>query len=116
MEITRQLDDGIAVLALVGRLTVTDAPGVLKAAAAQAVADGARAVALDLSQVPYIDSTRLGELIAAHITVARQEGRLVLICPTKRITALLRLAGLEGIFETYASLEEARTALKQPRP
>jgi anti-sigma B factor antagonist len=111
MEILRRLDDGIAVLALVGRLTVNDPPGLLKAAAGQAVADGAGVVALDLSQVPYIDSTRLGDLIGAHITVARQNGRLVLICPTKRITALLRLAGLEGIFETYASLEAARRAI-----
>ena len=113
MEITRRIEDGIAVLALVGRLTVNDTPGQLKAAAAQAIAEGAHAVALDLSQVPYIDSTRLGELIAAHITVARQNGRLVLICPTQRITALLKLAGLEGIFETYPSLDQARTALQR---
>jgi anti-sigma B factor antagonist len=115
MEITRRLDDGIAVLGLVGRLTVNDTPGLLKTAAARAIADGASAVALDLSQVPYIDSTRLGELIAAHITVTRQHGRLVLICPTQRITALLRLAGLEGIFETFESLDRARQALRQPR-
>lgn len=112
MEITRRLEDGIAVLALVGRLTVNDTPGRLKAAAAQAVTEGAHAVALDLSQVPYIDSTRLGELIAAHITVSRQNARLVLICPTQRITALLTLAGLEGIFETYPSFDAARAALR----
>ncbi len=113
MEITRRIEDGVAVLALVGRLTVNDTPGELKAAAAQAITAGATAVALDLSQVPYIDSTRLGELIAAHITVARQNGRLVLICPTQRITALLKLAGLEGIFKTYPSFDAARTALRR---
>lgn len=111
MEITQRLDGGIAVLALVGRLTVNDTPGLLKAAAANAVINGASTVALDLSQVPYIDSTRLGELIAAHISVARHGGRLVLICPTERITALLTIAGLEGIFETYPSLDAARTAI-----
>lgn len=114
MEITRRLDDGIAVLALVGRLTINDPPDQLKAAAAAAVAAGARGVALDLSQVPYIDSTRLGELIAAHITVSRQGARLALVCPTQRITALLRLAGLDGIFETYGSVDEARQALSRP--
>ena len=111
MEITQRLDGAIAVLALVGRLTINDTLGLLKVAAANAVINGASTVALDLSQVPYIDSTRLGELIAAHISVARQGGRLVLICPTERITALLTLAGLEGIFETYPSLDAARTAI-----
>jgi len=116
MEITPHHVDGIAVLALVGRLTVNDTPGQLKAEATLALAAGARAVILDLAQVPYIDSTRLGELIAAHITVARQGGRLVLVCPTERITALLRLAGLDGIFEIYRSRELARQALLTPRP
>jgi anti-sigma B factor antagonist len=115
MEIIRHHVDGIAVLALVGRLTVNDTPGLLKAEATQALADGARAIILDLAQVPYIDSTRLGELIGAHITVARQGGRLVLVCPTQRITALLTLAGLGGIFETYASLDLARQAVLTPR-
>ena len=115
MEIIRHHVDGIAVLALVGRLTVNDTPGLLKTEATQAVADGARAVILDLAQVPYIDSTRLGELIGAHITVARQGGRLVLVCPTERITALLTLAGLGGIFETYSSLDLARQAVLTPR-
>lgn len=111
MEITQRLDGGIAVLALVGRLTVNDTPGLLKVAAAKAVTDGASTVALDLSQVPYIDSTRLGELITAHISVTRKGGRLILICPTERITALLTIAGLEGIFETYTSLDAAHRAL-----
>ena len=94
---------------------MNDTPGLLKTEATQAVADGARAVILDLAQVPYIDSTRLGELIGAHITVARQGGRLVLVCPTERITALLTLAGLGGIFETYSSLDLARQAVLTPR-
>lgn len=111
MEITRQLDGSVAVLALVGRLTVNDTPGRLKTEATQALADGARAIILDLAQVPYIDSTRLGELITAHISVSRQQGRLVLVCPTQRITALLRLAGLDGVFETYPSVADARRAL-----
>lgn len=111
MEIYDRLDDSIAVLTLVGRLTVTDAPGRLKTAATHALARGAHVVALDLSQVPYIDSTRLGELIATHISVAKQNGRLMLVAPPTRITALLRLAGLEEVFEVYESLDAARRAL-----
>lgn len=111
MDVARSLDGSIATLTLAGRLTVTDTPGRLKAAALEALAQRARAIILDLSQVPYIDSTRLGELITAHITVSRQQGRLVLVCTSGRIPELLKIAGLEGVFETYTSIDDARQAL-----
>jgi anti-sigma B factor antagonist len=111
MEIETSLDGAIAILRLTGRLTVSDKPGALKLAAVDAINGGSRAVLLDLSRVPYIDSTRLGELIAAHISVAKLGGRLALIGTTARITELFVLAGLEGIFETFPSVDSARAAL-----
>lgn len=111
MEIDISLDGVIAILRLTGRLTVSDKPGGLKQAAASAVSGGARVVLLDLSRVPYIDSTRLGELIAAHISVAKLGARLALVGTTARITELFVLAGLEGIFESFPSLDAARTGL-----
>ncbi len=110
MEIDTSLNDGIAILRLSGRLTVSDKAGNLKQAASHAVAAGASVVLLDLARVPYIDSTRLGELIAAHITVARQGGRLGLVGTTSRITELLTLAGLEGIFELFPTVADARAS------
>lgn len=112
MEIDTSLDGAVAILHLTGRLTVSDQPGGLKQAAAGAITAGARVVLVDLSRVPYIDSTRLGELIAAHISVAKLGGRLVLVCSTGRITELFTLAGLGGIFESYPSIDAARAALK----
>ena len=113
MEIQTSIDGTVATLKMSGRLTVSDAPGSLKQAAADAVARGAKAVVLDLAKVPYIDSTRLGELIAAHVTVGRGGGRLVVAGATSHITNLLKVAGLEGIFETFPSAEAAHLALGQ---
>ena len=112
MEIHTSLDGQVAILRLVSRLTVGEEPGALKKATADAVASGATTVVLDLSKVPYIDSTRLGELIAAHVTVSRQGGRLVLAGATARITDLLTVAGLEGIFEMFPSIEAALAAFR----
>ena len=111
MEIHSSIDGSIATLKMTGRLTVSDEPGSLKQAAADAVAGGAMSLVLDLSRVPYIDSTRLGELIAAHVTVSRQGGRLVVAGATSHISNLLKVAGLEGIFESFASVDEAHAAL-----
>ena len=111
MEIHSSIDGVIATLLLTGRLTVNDEPGSLKQAAADAVSGGAKSVVLDMSHVPYIDSTRLGELIAAHVTVSRQGGRLVLAGATSHIANLLKVAGLEGIFESFSSVADAQAAL-----
>lgn len=111
MEISTSIDGTVATLRMTGRLTVTDAPGSLKQAAADAVSRGARVVVLDLALVPYIDSTRLGELIAAHVSMTRNGARLVVAGATSPITNLLTVAGLEGIFEMFPSVADAHTAL-----
>jgi len=111
MEITQRQTGNIAILVLAGRLTVNDQPGMLKAAVATAVETGARHVLLDLSGVHYIDSTRLGEIIAAHVTVTRRGGRLRLVGTPDRITELLQIAGLDGIFERFATTEDAAKQL-----
>lgn len=111
MEIRQRQTGPIAILELSGRLTVNDRPGLLKEAVVSAVDAGARHVLLDLSGVRYIDSTRLGEIIASHVTVSRRGGHLRLVGTPDRINELLSLAGLSGVFERYATAEEAQKAL-----
>jgi anti-sigma B factor antagonist len=107
MEIRERQIGDVTVVELAGRLTVDDQPGMLKEAVAEVVRRGARRVLLDLSGVRYIDSTRLGELIAAHITVTRHGGRLKLVATPTRILDLLDMAGLHGVFERFATTDDA---------
>ena len=107
MEIHERQQGDATVLELEGRLTVNDQPAQLRDAVASAVRRGSRLVLLDLSGVRYIDSTRLGELISAHISVARQGGRLKLVGTPDTIVELLAMAGLDGIFPRYATVDDA---------
>ena len=111
MEIRQQQQGNITILALAGRLTVNDQPGMLKEAVAKALENGSKHVLLDLSGVRYIDSTRLGEIIAAHVTVTRRGGRLRLVATPDRINELLQIAGLSGVFERFATAEDAAKTL-----
>jgi anti-sigma B factor antagonist len=110
MEIRERQTGTTAIIELAGRLTVNDQPGVLKDAVADVVRRGARDVLLDLSGVRYIDSTRLGELIAAHVTVSRLGGRLKLVATPARVLELLTMAGLDGVFERYDTADDAARA------
>jgi anti-sigma B factor antagonist len=107
MEIRQRREGAVAIVELAGRLTINDQPGQLKSAIADALKAGARHALLDLSGVRYIDSTRLGELIAAHVTVSRQGGALKLAGAPQRIIELLHIAGLEDVFEHYDSVAAA---------
>ena len=107
MDIRDRLVGNVGIVELAGRLTVNDDPGPLKQAVVDIVSRGAKNVLLDLSGVHYIDSTRLGELIAAHITVSRNGGRLKLVNVPPRVVELLTLAGLSDIFERFNSIEDA---------
>lgn len=107
MDLTERQEGDATVIALTGRLTVNDRPGLLKGAVAAAVGRGAKHVVLDLGSVKYIDSTRLGELIAAHVTLSRLGGRLSLAGVPSRVSELLGMAGLDGVFSRYDSVADA---------
>ena len=111
MKIQESVSSELGILRLSGRLTINDAPGILKDAVADLARRGVRHVVIDLSGVRFIDSTRLGELIAAHVTISRQGGRLILAGTPPRVLELLRLSSLADVFERFDSVDAAASAL-----
>lgn len=99
VKIEEQREGTKATLLLSGRLTVNDSPGALKDAAAALAASGATHVVFDLAEVRYIDSACLGEFIASQISLGRRGARLQLARVPDRIMELLKLSGLDGIFD-----------------
>ena len=99
MQIDEQREGGTVTLLLSGRLTVNDSPGALKDATSALANEGVRDVVFDLQDVRYIDSACIGEFITAQITLGRRGARLRLAHVPPRILELLKLAGLDGIFE-----------------
>ena len=111
MDIRSRLDGNVAIIELAGRLTVNDRSGLLKETVVSALAQGAKNVLIDLKGVNYIDSTRLGELIASHVTVSRNGGRLTLLRTPPRVAELLHISGLGTVFEQFTSIDEAKASL-----
>lgn len=84
-----------------GRLTMNEGRGLVKAAVDRLLARGAVRVALNLEGLNYIDSACLGELIQSHAALCRQGGRLKLVGVPGHLHELLRIAGLDGVFECF---------------
>ena len=99
--------EGVLVLSFTGRMTLGEGTRLLRKLIADALEAGRKDILLNLGEVFYIDSSVLGELIAAHKAVARQDGRLKLAKLTARTQELMQLTKLHTVFEIYDNEDAA---------
>ena len=78
----------------------SETTGILKAGVKPLLTEG-RTVVLDLTNVSYMDSSGLGELIGAHTTVITAGGEMKLLNLAKRVHDLLKLTKLYTVFEVF---------------
>lgn len=78
---------------------------------AQAPAGRAGAVLVDLAGVSFMDSTGLGELMAAHKALDRAGGRLHLVVAAGRVARVLSLTGLDEVLAIHPDPTAALAAL-----
>ncbi len=67
-------------------------------------------VIIDFSQINYIDSTGIGELVGYLGRFRDFQRELILVNPSDRIRKLLAVARLAELFPTYDSVEAAIAA------
>lgn len=103
-------------LRLVGDVTVIDIVGQLKFdedavslrdAVRDLVAKDRKKILVNLGEVPYIDSSGVGELVAGFTTVTNKGGQLKLLKLTKRVKDLLHITKLYTVFEVHDNEADA---------
>ena len=95
---TREVD-GVTILDLSGRITLGEGSGTLRDAVRDIVAKGSKKILLNLAEVNYIDSSGLGELVAAYTAVKNAGGELKLVNLTKKVSDLLVITKLATVFD-----------------
>jgi anti-sigma B factor antagonist len=113
MEIREHEIDGITVLGLHGKLLRGDAEGKLKDRIAELIASRRIHIVLNLRDVPYVDSSGLGEIVRSHTLVRRSGGRLGLTHLNRRLVDLLTITKLSDIFPVYETDEDAVRGMKR---
>lgn len=108
---TRNVQDGVAVIALGGEVDVYTSPR-LKQEMVDLLNKGTARLIIDLSAVEYLDSTGLGVLIGGLKRARERDGDLRLICDNLRILRIFEITGLTKIFDIYRSEAEALEGLK----
>jgi anti-sigma B factor antagonist len=104
--------NGVTVVRAAGRLTLSDSNGALKKAVNALVEAGRVRFVLNLAGVPYVDSSGLGEIASAHVTVSRTGGRLLLASVNERVLEALTVTKLMRVLSA-APDEQAAVAQLQ---
>lgn len=82
---------------LLGELDMSTAPQ-LREELLRVVADGAKMVTVDLSELAFIDSTGLSVLITGLKRLRQQGGEMALRSPTPGTRRVLEITGLTEVF------------------
>lgn len=108
----RLLDSGPPVLTVVGRLDAVAAPE-LKRHLKGLVAEGYQRIVVDLSGVPFIDSSGLAALVSG-LKAAREAGGTILLASLDgQARTVFTVTLLDRVFEFYSDVDSAVKALNR---
>jgi anti-sigma B factor antagonist len=95
---TRLVND-VTIVDLSGRIVLGEGSAWLRDLVRNLVSEGNKKILLNLSDVNYIDSSGLGELVSAFTNVRKQGGELKLLHLTKKVHDLLLITKLYTVFD-----------------
>lgn len=103
-------DEGdFTVIRLAGDVDVSAAAR-LRDALARLITDPAEKVLVDLTDVPFLDSTGLGVLVARLKQQRLGGGELALVIPSERLLRNFRITGLDRVFHIHPTVSAAVAA------
>jgi len=107
MKIKKNPQDDVMVLELSGKIMGGPDFEKFKDEVTTVVDGGFKKVVLDMSGVPWINSTGLGILITGYHSIKAAEGVLKICAVKERVLSIFYISQLENIFDVYETREEA---------
>ena len=97
---SRQVGD-VTVIDAAGRITLGEGASAFRDMIRDLANKGHKKLLLNLSDVSYIDSSGIGELVSGFTTITNGGGQLKLVGLSKRIKDLLQITKLYTVFDVY---------------
>ena len=94
-------NDGVTIVDLSGRMTLGEDTLLLRETIRDLISRERKMILLNLGDVPYIDSSGIGELVSAFTTVKNSGGELKLLNLTKKVRDVLQITKLYTVFDVY---------------
>lgn len=120
LKVTERQTNGVTILDIIGRIVLGKETATLRDSIRDRLAQGRKNILLNLGEVPFIDSTGIGELVSAFIAARREGGAVKLLNLTKRVRDTVEIVKLGSIFELFddeaAALKTFGRASQEPGP
>ena len=107
MKIGVRQRQGVTVLEPKGKITIGSGDIALRDSVIEALDSGSRKILINMKDVSTIDSSGIGELVAAFTTVTNRGGKLKLVGLPPKVNDILQITQLVTVFEVMNSEEEA---------
>jgi len=107
MKATIRQVDSVTVVDVSGRITLGEGCAQLRELIRDQLTKGNKKILINLSDVSYIDSSGIGELVSAYTAVTNQGGQLKLLKLTKKVHDLLQITKLYTVFDVHDDEAEA---------
>jgi anti-sigma B factor antagonist len=107
MDVTARVIGEVAVVDLSGQLASPETVSQFRSALKRLLDDGYTRILINLHDVPYLDSSGLGELLAAKKAALVAGAQLKMLRPGKRVYSLIAETGLSKVFECFQDEQAA---------
>ena len=113
MKITKRDVGDVTVLALKGKVTIGSGDVALRDAIVETVSNGRKNLVVDLGGVSKMDSSGLGELVAAHNKVTAENGKITLAKIPSKIYNIMGVSQIISVFDVFDNVDEALESFGQ---
>jgi len=110
----REIGD-VTVVDLGGRITVQEGWEAFRDLMRELMRRGRVKIVLNMHEVPYIDSTALGEIIRTYTSVIRRNGSVKLLNVSSHVHQLLVITSLLSVFDLFEAEADAVRSFGKPR-
>ena len=107
MHVEIRQNEGVVIVDLNGKLTAGLGDQILRETIDELLAENWQKILINLSQINFIDSAGVGELVAGLRTAQRFGAALKVVNTSERVQSALYMAKLLPIFEMYQDEAEA---------
>ncbi len=101
MKIEKRTNNNVVILDLKGKILIGDGIDELRAEINQLLQKKETKILLNFKEVPYLDSTGLGEVVRSYTSVKNAGGTIKIVYLTNKVRDLLSVTKLITVFETF---------------
>jgi anti-sigma B factor antagonist len=114
MHVELRKNDDVVIVDLKGKLTAGLGDQILRESIDELLAEDWKKILLNLSEVTFLDSAGVGELVAGLRTAQRFGASLKLVNASERVHSTLYIARLLPVFEIYRDEVQALASFGLP--